>query len=317
MEEFVLYSPEEVINRNLLESALRFDGICRQDLSHLHDLACEIADSAGERTDLLASLPDHVPDSFSELLSEKANPNSNPGRRIRSLCLKVLLAIQLQQVLSERAPLTAAFFFGEPAELPEQAVGRVSYQKSSFADDAYLCFAEHIGGIHSSYTSGFAQACEDVYNGLSEYCILPIASTPEGTLSSFFRLIDRYDLKIFATCTVTEANPAKRTCFALLRKDLIPSPRQEGKERSFSLILPQGIDPDAADLLLSARLCGLELHGLDSVLPTEVGEPFSLRYTFTVNDAGLAAFLLYLAMDAPHYRPIGIYSRLEPSPKGA
>ncbi|MBQ1963771.1 MAG: hypothetical protein II369_06590 [Clostridia bacterium] len=312
MEEFVLYSPEEVINRNLRESALRFEGICRQDLSHLQDLAHEIADSAEEGAAFLASLPDHVPDSFSEPLSEGANKTTEKEQRLRSLCLKALLAIRLQQVLSERTPLTASFFFGEPSELRAEAAGRVSYQKSSFSDDAYLCFAEHFEGLHSSYASGFAQACEEVYNGLSEYCMLPIASASEGQLNGFFRLIDRYDLKIFATCTVTESDPAKRTCFALLQRDLIPAPHRAGEQRELSLILPQGSEPDAADLLLAARLCGLELRGLDSVLPTEMGDPLSLRYTFTVGEAGLSAFLLYLAMDAPHYRPIGIYSRLNP-----
>lgn len=317
MEEFTLYSPEEVINRNLRESAARFEGICRQDISHLCDLAHEIAESAEESTAFLASLPDHIPESFSELLTEAEPAAVVGGQRIRSLCLKVLLAIELHRALSERAPLTPAFFFGEPAELSEEAVGRVIYQKSSFADDAYLCFAEHIAGLHSSDASGFVQACEEVYNGLSEYCILPIASASEGQLGGFLRLIDRYDLKIFATCNVTGTDPLKQTCFALLRRDLIPFPRLWEGERAFSLILQQNGTPDAADLLLSARLCGLTLYGLDSVLSADAEEPLSLRYTFSIGEADVAAFLLYLAMDAPHYRPIGIYSRFENSNRNA
>lgn len=310
MEDFLIYSPEQVIDLNLREAAERFDGICRQEHSHLCDLADELARTVPAE-ELLASLPDRIPDSLAESKNEESFFPLQGMHTLRALRLKVLLAMELRRALDKRTTLSPAFFFGTAAELAPESIGRVLYQKSSFADKAFLCFAEHLPELHSHYTQSFSQACEDVYNGLCEYCILPILSASEGHLGSFYRLIARYELKITATCTVKASGSSPETCFALLRRDLLPvTHASDGRERYLELTLPEGGSSSAADLLPAARLCGLSLMAISSLLPTDPVEPSALRYTFLLGQGDLEAFLLYLAMDAPYYRPIGLYFHL-------
>lgn len=310
MEEFLIYSPEQVIDLNLRESAQRFLRICRQEHLHLCDLADEVAKMALEPQELLASLPDRVPD----LLPKETEGAGLPIKGIQALhaaALKVLFATELRRALEKRMSLSPAFFFDEPNEISESAAGLVLYQKSSFADGAYLGFAQCLEGLHAQYASSFSQACEDVYNGLCEYCILPIFNTVEGPLGSFYRLIDRYDLKIVATYTARAAEGSPETTFALLRRTLIPSEALlAGCKKRYLAFTLAGSEPEAAHLLSAAHLCGLSLVTVDTTLPGEAGDAVSLRCTFSLEDGDLEAFLLYLAMDAPQYRPLGLYAHL-------
>lgn len=311
MDEFLTYSPERVIDLNLRESAQRFLRVCRQEHLHLRDLAEEVAKTPLDPQELLASLPDRTPDPFLEE-SEGDGKAVKGIQALHAAALKVLFATELCRALEKRIPLSPALFFGEPSELSESAAGLVLYQKSSFADEAYLGFAKHVEGLHAQYASSFSRACEDVYNGLCEYCILPVFNTSEGPLGSFYRLIDRYDLKIVATCTARAAEGSPETTFALLRRELLPNePLLAKHERRYlAFTLTEGSDPVAARLLAAAELCGLSPEAVDTTLPSEAGESISLRYTLSVANGDLRSFLLYLAMDAPHYRPLGLYAHL-------
>ena len=92
--------------------------------------------------------------------------------------------------------------------------------------------------------------------------------------------------------------------FTFLRGEL------KNESRYLAFTLTEGSDPVAARLLAAAELCGLSPEAVDTTLPSEAGESISLRYTLSVANGDLRSFLLYLAMDAPHYRPLGLYAHL-------
>lgn len=311
MKDFQSYSPESAIEENLRESALRMEMLSEQELSHLREFAEEITADCAEYPDWIASLPDNILPA-AELLSKPLRQNTSPllgMRPLHRVWQSVCLCAEIKRILSDKDLLSPRFFFSEMTDEPSKATCRVAYQRNSYSDSAYLQFSKILQDPRVSYSHSFLAACEDVYNGVCEYCILPVESSAEGQLNSFSRLIERFDLKIAATCEVMAGNDAaKITRFALLSRTLTIS-LQKGKDTFFEFSAPLGGIPSEASILCAAELCGLRLYRLDS-LPSSEPHHFSTHYLFRTGDADLYTFLLYLAMEAPHYDMIGIYCHL-------
>jgi len=311
MKEFQSYSPESAIEENLRESALRMEMLSEQEISHLREFAEEITADCTEYPDWIASLPDSILPT-ARLLSKplKQNAGSLEGMHpLHRVWQSVILCGEIKKLLAEKNLLTPRFFFLEMNDATPPETCRVAYQRNSYSDSAYLQFSKLLQDPRVSYSHSFLSACEDVYNGICEYCILPVESSSEGQLNSFSRLIERYDLKITATCEVMAGNDAaKITRFALLSRSLTVS-FQTGKEAFFEFATPPGVSPSEASILSAAELCGLTLYRLDS-LPASEPHKFSTHYLFKTKNADLYTFLIYLAMEVPHYDMIGIYSHL-------
>ena len=75
---------------------------------------------------------------------------------------------------------------------------KISYVKNNYSDAAFMRFSSLFKLPKVAYGASFEDACESVYNAASDYCILPIENAANGKLFSFYSLIDKYDLKIFA-----------------------------------------------------------------------------------------------------------------------
>jgi prephenate dehydratase len=318
MADFLAYSPEDVIDANLRETAERMNVTLEQEMAHLRELAAEIVTENGLTPDFLAALPDHRPprfDSRASLLPQNADMAERFGAAY-GVWKSVLLCSELHTLLSAQKALSPDDFFMEAEELSDTAQGRIIYQRNSYADSAYLQFAPILSHPRAVYTHSFETVCEEVYNGSCEYCILPLENTTEGPLTSFTRLIDRYALKIAATCDVPTTDGTRITRFALLRRGLTPTIRIKSSLRYFECALPLDMSPSAADLLCAAQHCGLKLCRLDlRSHQTENGLRPTTHFVFEAEDEHLMVFLLYLAMEAPHFDPVGLYSQLSDQTK--
>lgn len=316
MAEFrTYYSPEDTIGVNLQENAERFERLCEQALGHIRELSIEIAKTTESISELLVALPDHAPSS--ERSIDPAVPAENTAlieklHTLRFSEQKILLCLELEKQLSANKPLQAEVFFSDAEELTPTAYNRVLYQKSTYTDSAYLRFAPLLSAPRASYAHSFPAACEEVFNGLCEYCILPIENTSEGALHSFSRLIERYELKVAATCEVSDNASDRTTRFALLGKNLTPFLTPEKDADFFAFSVPSE-ECELSDILTAARLCGLRLQRLDFLPASEQG--VSARVTLRIRGGNLSAFLLYLAMELPHHTPIGIYSNIQGTKK--
>ena len=311
MNDFQSYSPESAIEENLREATARAELIWEQELSHLREFAEEITADCTERADWIESLPDNAlfkPDPPKSPLQRNVNAIFGMHPLMRTW-QSVFLCTEIKQILAKKDLLSPRLFFAEITENTPKATCRVSYQRNSYSDSAYLQFSKILQDPRVSYSQSFLTACEDVYNDICDYCILPIENTAEGQLNSFLRLIERYDLKIAATCEVTTGTGnAHTTRFALLARQLTTT-LQKGKETFFEFAVPPGGAPSEAMLLTAAELCGLQLYRLNS-LPSSEPHRYSTHFLFQTKNADLESFLLYLAMEAPHYDMIGIYSHL-------
>lgn len=312
MKDFRTYSPESVIAQNLNEMAERFDLLEEQEIAHLRELATEIAKS-GDLADLLSSLPYYRPNTplpHSDTLASNIEILSR-ARNLQNARQCIILCRALNEHLHGRESLLSALF-PDNEEIAPHALHRIVYQRSSYADDAYLSFASLFPDARAAYAHSFHAACEEVYNGHYEYCILPIENAVEGELIGFAKLIARYELKIAASCTIAGSDASRETRFALLRRNVLPllSPKTE-KNGFFRCSLPISLATLMGDILSAASFFGLSLITANT-LPNSKGENDAcFNLTFSIDGGDIYPFLLYLAMVAPQYTPIGIYSHIK------
>lgn len=309
MEEFLAYSPEDVIAANLGECDVRLDMICEQEAAHLRELAAQLAADSARNPDFFASLCDHRPTKAS-LASDtllQNRPLLGAHRTMLAVWQSVTLCRELERLLSMERRLRPEDFFSEIEELPDTAMGRVVYQRNGYADTAYLQFAQLIRSPRAFYAHSFSAVCDQIYNGVCEFGILPVESSADGPLNSVLALIDRYELTVAATLDVPTNDHSRTTRFALLRRDLLPL-FEDGAEDLHLEFSITGDAPSVAELLFAADFCGLKL--LRSDTRRSADGTACTRIVLSSAGGHLCTYLLYLAMEAPHHTPIGIYRHL-------
>ena len=296
------YSPEEIILSNLEELSERRNRISEQEIAHLRELAVEIAAGFDDAATFLASLSDHRLPHNAERKGQTGADEPFPTE------LRVRLCAELRKQLPTPPAMWQEFFF-PVSELPDpSAFHRVTYQRSRWTDAAFLRFSDVINEARAFYAHNFRSVCEDVYNGISEYCILPIENETDGLLHSFHRLAETYDLKIAAVCAVNAGQESRGTRFALLARQVYPLQRMRNAPLLFTFSATLSGAPDADDLLRAARLCGLSPLRSET-FPGENGVQ-NFRADLSIGKGDLPSFLLYLSMEVPHYHPIGLYTDL-------
>ncbi len=312
MRSFETYSPEGVIAENLQELTERADLLGEQEIAHLRELAIEIA-QGDDLSDLLSSLPYYRITPTAPLTNILTN-NSEQLSRSRKLLESrqcMLLCGALYEELCNREPLLPALF-PDAEEVAPHAIGRIVYQRNSYTDDAYLAFATLVPDARAAYAHSFHAACEDVFNGHCEYCILPIENAVEGELISFAKLIAQFDLKIAATCDIAGADASRKTRFALLRRNMLPilTPDTE-KNGFFRLSIPSQSAALMAEVLSAASFFGLTFLLANTLPIDKEGAMAYFNLTFDICGGDLYPFLLYLTTVVPQYIPIGIYSQIQ------
>lgn len=195
------------------------------------------------------------------------------------------------------------------------AIGRIAYVKNNYTDAAYLMFSKVVASPGACYLSSVSAACEEVYSGSCEYCILPIESDADGKLMTFYSSIDKYELKIHSVCTVYYDDGQRFTKFALLKKSVSgvgifsASPAYLNK-RTLEVKISQTTHSDTLlyNVLKAADACSLKLQRIDS-LPLSYNKDLLGYYAvFSMNGADFKSFLVYLALEYPQSYVVGIYS---------
>ncbi|MBE6589722.1 MAG: hypothetical protein E7643_06035 [Ruminococcaceae bacterium] len=311
IREFGVYSPADVIASNLSESADRLFMLTEQEISHLYDLAHEVVDGKDVQ-EILASLPDQQPpeaDLRKDVLLQNRELLSRLQLHLQSQ-RRILLCHAICDLLKKQRRLTHDAFFADTEHPTFKTNPRITYQKSLYTDSAYLQFSSFFKEPHVAYTHGFISACEDVYNGLCDYCILPLENSAEGLLGSFLKLILRYDLKIAATCDIRESGTNRVTRFALLRPSLLPLFEKAQGKMIFEISIPTEDVSDISDILSAASFFELPLMSVNYISYTGQDKHIYAHCAFSSESGALDAFLMYLSMEIPHYTPIGLYPHL-------
>lgn len=188
---------------------------------------------------------------------------------------------------------------------------RIAYFKNAYADAAFRIFSEVLDTPSVVYASDFTAVCEEVYYGRADMCMLPLDSSRDAKLISFYRLIDKYELNPVFSCDVTTPDGSVTTRYALLKRSVtLPDVKERrGCFFEFSLVPDDGAT--LGDVLTAAAECGLTLYKVDSIPLTYNSSEFSCEVILKVGDpAGLDAFVLFLTLAMPQYEPLGIYPHI-------
>lgn len=193
---------------------------------------------------------------------------------------------------------------------------RIAYLRSPYSDTAFRIFSGVIKNPSVSYPRDFAGVCEEVYYGRCRYCILPVETSDEGTLSGFRKLVAKYELCPVLSCSVSTGGGTQTTRFSLFAKnierisDTAPENAEYGREIfSFRLDAPA---PDSLHKTMNAlRAYGLHLQTLNSYPVAWDEGRYSFEFSAVCNGGELDAMLLYLTLEIPEYTPIGLYMQVE------
>ena len=186
---------------------------------------------------------------------------------------------------------------------------KIVYVKNNYSDSAYVRFSKVFKNPKVAYRSSFEEICEDVYNAVGDYCILPIENSNGGKLFSFYSLIDKYELKIFAVCDIYEANSEHSTRYALLsRKNIAHSETKNSSYFEFSIISDSGYEP--SDILLAAKKCSLRLFRIDTTRVPYDDSKFEFYHVFEAHGNSAIPFIMYLDFKYPQHKNIGYYISL-------
>ncbi len=204
-------------------------------------------------------------------------------------------------------PLSFLSITEEHIELfSKSSAAKISYVKNNYNDMAYLHFSALFSSPKVSYAASFEEVCEDVYNGISDYCILPLESVSNGKMFGFYSLIEKYDLKVFSVCDIEEDHSEERTRYALLSKrNLLFLDDFDKTYFEFSAI---GDDEySIRDILEAAHACNIKLYRIDA-LPVQYDDRiFRFYHVFEYKYASVLPFLIYLNFKYPQYKSIGHY----------
>jgi hypothetical protein len=194
----------------------------------------------------------------------------------------------------------------------EKPVPKVAYLKNAYADNAFMRFLKLLGSLSVDYCGDFTSVCEEVYYGRAEMCMLPLDSSRDAKLISFFRLIDKYELKVVISCDVSSSDNGVTTRYALLKKNIsVPDPALTGYD---TLLFEFDFVPDEnislAEVLFAAEKFGLKLYKVDAIPLSYSDSEFSYDVILSCRDHKIEAFALFMALAAPQYEPIGFYPHL-------
>ena len=311
-----------VIHSNLADLDARRDRLTECRLAHMDEWVETALRQAGEDRDALLQLLDAWQPSFPPSLPPDV-PNENR---------EILLGFSRHFSVPERLCLLRAVidrrgedFFSDPpidsSEFSERASEKIAYVQNSYSDNAYLQFSNTLIHPRAAYFDSFSDVCEEVYNGICEYGILPLLHERDGKLFRFYALLEKYDLRIVCACDVptVERDGVTVTRYALIRKTIPTFPRGAMPSRA-ELLLPTGENGGhmLCDLLQAARACSLAPERIDTRATEGYDEPSELSYqiTLTVPPDGksLRTFLAYLLLEMPRVTILGLYPILRDRP---
>lgn len=311
------------VEKNLRRTSLSMSGAMEKSFAHLREQANVIASEIGRQlgqTDILRAVltSDEAAriyrESFlydrDETLFGQVNEEQEPYfKRSKKRFFKYYLC----SVLAERTSLTEIsellpFVCEPPAAFPKGAERTVAFLRNGQALRAFERFARLLDGVSAVYENNFLSACESVYTGHATFAIIPIRSTADGRLNSFYRQIEKYELSIVMTCDVDSDDGENTTTFALVYKDFLFAP-MEGDPVYECKITFDELDM-LADIADAAAYYGARLYSVEALPVLFSGRAGTFSISLGLGGANVGGLFCYLALEYPQTAALGLYRKL-------
>jgi len=304
--EFV---PADITSHNLNRLDSDFSGGLDARRAHLRELALSISkacEGTDELLEVLAGFGSSVP------FTPRTIPENSDFLRAGFNGLTFLEQTELCKMLSHASQslMKLSDFFPPDEPIPLIARSTVAYLQNTFTDRAFHVFSTILPRARAQYHDSYPSICEAVAGGNCEACILPIEHAHDGKLNGFYRLIERYDLKIACTCSLSQADSVESR-FALLKKNVSTTLPRQRSGCCFELSITPGSGTSIAALLNVAELCALRLRRVDTLPLEYTDDEFAFHVVLSADsDAAFLPFLLFLTLKMPQYNPIGIFPHI-------
>ncbi len=189
--------------------------------------------------------------------------------------------------------------------------GRIALVRNRYNEEAFAVFEHSVQGAKPEFFSSFSDACEEVFDNLCEFCILPVENTGDGRLFGFYSMIDRYELKICAVYELESENAPETIRYALVGKHL---PRRIPKDAAwnFECYVSAEAEKFPYDIFRVAPIFEATPIKIDSLPILYDDRAHRFYLTFHLPRHLAYAFDFYLSKEHPRYTAIGLYPILEP-----
>lgn len=274
-------------------------------LSHLADLASHLA-------------PLHVPDG-----PDDENPLEAAFTSIHEEILRLRDRILRSSLTSERptiqraldgesyraiAELCRLICVGSGAKSDDLTIrrierARIAYFPTALSERAWRAISSELPMSVATPFDSFAAACEEVYSGRFDFCILPRSGSDEGILLPFFRLAERYELRSVLAVDVRSVDDSVTRLY-LCGSRLI---RTRSADR-LDLCLHVAFDR-LWSVLDGIHQLGAVCENLTALPESLFGEDACLL-SLRIGRMDPEAILLYLSLCIPAYSVGGIYKVL-------
>ena len=309
-------SNTEIVLSNLspLEGSLEIT--IEKRLAHLAELASAILKD-GDDPDIIKSI----------ILSIRAEGNADSGNILdenrhaadaifarMSLLERLTLFKEIFGKMSSEKRNLIKYFNKDPeVQISEEASERIAYLKNSYNDTAYMQFASLLNSPRAAYFNSIADVCESVYNGSCEYCILPVETSADGKLLSFYEMILKYNFKIAAVYDLHVDDGYTR--YALLGRRFAfhnLGLRSKARNRYFEFVVAVNDTPSFEDLISAANFCSMKLRRVDtlSIYAEKNSKSFYVCPVFRSDGSDIQTFLAFLTIDCPDFIPVGLYMQI-------
>lgn len=309
-------SNTEIALSNLAELEEVLEILVEKRLAHLSELAAAILLDGGD--------PDIIKSIILSIRSEGIADSGNvidENRHVADAIFSKVSLIERLTVFKEafgkngadRKHLSRYLTGDHEITVNENAAERIAYLKNSYNDIAYMQFSSLFNSPRAAYFGSVTDVCESVYNDMCEYCILPVETSTDGKLLSFYEMILKYNFKISAVYDLQ--GEVGYTRYALLGKRLFFNHtgfRSKAKNRYLEFVITENDNLNLEDLLCAAGYCSLKLRRVDTlnIQKNKNAENAYICPVFRADGADLHTFLSFLMIDCSDFIPIGLYLQI-------
>lgn len=306
----------EITLSNLDDIESELERLLERRISHV----CELSDAIimdGEDEDIIKSIILSIRYD-AEKCTDRVSPDNLDD--IKSLYAGISLAERLMifrrvfsRLYTSKRPYFKCYLesFGKNSD---SGIGKIAYINNAYNDAAYIAFSDSINSPTAHYANSVSEICECVREGRCEFCILPIETSNEGKLLSFYRTILKYGLKIDIVYDMVNKSGEEFTRYALLSSAIFSSVTHRGrnKERYFDFLISCCEGLSISEIAMAAQLCGLDIHSIDTMNLNFEGDSVEKYFCISLkaNRGDLNTFLSYLAVDCPDFIPLGLYNKI-------
>ena len=177
------------------------------------------------------------------------------------------------------------------------------WYSNSAAKEAVNSFSKLFSSCRYTEAESFVAVCESIVDD-NILGVLPVANSNDGRLMSFYRLLDKYDLKISAVHNVENANGDGFSRFALVGKKLYNIGSTENKNLEFTVC------GKFSPIIYTMEFVKGTVKEITSI-PSSHAENECINYiTAMVNEKRLYLLWWYLYLFGGDVEFIGVYTEI-------